>query len=149
MQHFVAEMCTHGIMGCETGALWHLCNRSYRTKQNAALDMHYWKLNGVQVLPVVYKICIFAKNIWFILAEWLIFVSENKRVIKMMACCLFSTKALSEPKGQCRWVSARKMYRKLSNIRRTKFQNFNDSRLVLQLFLSYPLKPGVKSRMKL
>ena len=42
-----------------------------------------------------------------------------------------------------------KNYRKISNIRRTKSQNLNDSRLVLQLSLSNPLKPGVKSRMKM
>ena len=37
----------------------------------------------------------------------------------------------------------------ISNIRRTKYQNLNASRLVLQLSLPYPLKPGVKSRMKM
>ena len=43
-------------------------------------------------------------------------------------------------------------YRKTINTRRTKSQNIsniNDSRLVLQLALSNPLKPGVKSRMKM
>ena len=40
-------------------------------------------------------------------------------------------------------------YRKNSNISRTKSQNFNDSRLVLQLYLPNPLKPGVRSRMKI
>ena len=35
-------------------------------------------------------------------------------------------------------------YRKISNIRRTKFQNLNDSRLVLQLSMLNPLKPVVK-----
>ena len=35
-------------------------------------------------------------------------------------------------------------YRKLSNIRRTKSQNLNDSRLVLHLSLPNLLKPGVK-----
>ena len=39
--------------------------------------------------------------------------------------------------------------RKVSNIRRTKSRNFNDSRLVLQLSLSNLLEPGVKSRMKM
>ena len=33
--------------------------------------------------------------------------------------------------------------------RRTKFQNLNDSRFVLQLILLNPLKPGVKSRMNI
>ena len=35
-------------------------------------------------------------------------------------------------------------YRKISNIRRTKSQNLNDSRLVLQLSLLNLLKPGIK-----
>ena len=37
-------------------------------------------------------------------------------------------------------------YHKISNISHTKSQNFNDSRLVWQLFLPNSLKPGVKSR---
>ena len=40
-------------------------------------------------------------------------------------------------------------YRKTSNIRRTQFKNFDISRLVLQLYLPKPLKPCVKSRMKM
>ena len=40
-------------------------------------------------------------------------------------------------------------YRKISNIRRTKFQNLNDSHLVLKSSLPNPLKPGVQSRMKM
>ena len=40
-------------------------------------------------------------------------------------------------------------YRKVSNIRRTKSQNSNASRLILQLSLPNPLKPGVKLRMKM
>ena len=41
------------------------------------------------------------------------------------------------------------IYRKVSNIRRTKCQNLNDSRLVLQLSMPNPLKPSVKSIMKM
>ena len=40
-------------------------------------------------------------------------------------------------------------YRKVSNIRRTKSPNLTASRLVLQLSLPNPKKPGVKSRMKM
>ena len=40
-------------------------------------------------------------------------------------------------------------YRKLSKKRRTKYQNLNDSRLVLQLSFPSPLRSGVKSRMKM
>ena len=43
------------------------------------------------------------------------------------------------------WTS----YCEISDIRRTKFQNLNISRLVLQLSLPNPLGPGVKSRMKI
>ena len=42
-----------------------------------------------------------------------------------------------------------KNYRKISNIRRTKSQKLNDSHLVFKSSLPYPLKPGVKSRMKM
>ena len=40
-------------------------------------------------------------------------------------------------------------YRKTSSISRTKFQNLNGFRLVLQLSLLNALEPGVKSRMKM
>ena len=40
-------------------------------------------------------------------------------------------------------------YRKVSNIRRTKSQNWNDSHLVLKSSLPNPLKLGVKSRIKM
>ena len=42
-----------------------------------------------------------------------------------------------------------KTYRKTSNISGTKFPNLNVSLLALQLSLTIPLKPGVKSRMKM
>ena len=42
-----------------------------------------------------------------------------------------------------------KSYRKISNIRRTKFQNLKVSRLSLQLSLHNILKPSVKWRMKM
>ena len=40
-------------------------------------------------------------------------------------------------------------YRQISNIHRTKSQILAVSRLVLQLYLSNPLKPGIKLRMKI
>ena len=40
-------------------------------------------------------------------------------------------------------------YRKVSNISRTKSPNLNVSSLVMQLSLPNPMKPGVKSRMKM
>ena len=49
------------------------------------------------------------------------------------------------------WASAAMVfiYRQISNIRLTKSQNLPDSRLVLQLSFPNPLKPGVKSRIKM
>ena len=41
------------------------------------------------------------------------------------------------------------IYPQIHNIRNTKSQNLNVSRLVLPLPLPNPLKPGVKSRMKM
>ena len=41
------------------------------------------------------------------------------------------------------------MYRRISNIKRTKSQSLNNPRLVLHLSLPHPLKPGIKSRMKM
>ena len=40
-------------------------------------------------------------------------------------------------------------YRQVSSIRRTKSQHLTDSRTVLGLSLPNPLKPDVKSRMKM
>ena len=42
-----------------------------------------------------------------------------------------------------------RMYRQISIVRRTKFENLNVSRLDLQLSLSNTLKPGVESIMKM
>ena len=42
-----------------------------------------------------------------------------------------------------------KRYRKISSLRHTKSQKLNDSRFILQLSLPNPLKPGLKSRMKM
>ena len=41
-------------------------------------------------------------------------------------------------------ISHRKMYCKTSNISRTEYQRFNVFRLIMQLFLPNPLKPGVQ-----
>ena len=40
-------------------------------------------------------------------------------------------------------------YRQISSLSRTKSQHLNDSRAVLRLSLPNPLKPDVKSRMKM
>ena len=57
----------------------------------------------------------------------------------LRTCMLYS-------KGESRATHC-STYRKISNIRRINSPNLNVSRLVLQLSLPNPLKPGVKSRM--
>ena len=57
------------------------------------------------------------------------------------------TRSVTRPCLCSIWII--KMYRKVSNIIRTKSQNWNCSLLVLQLFLPSTLKSGVKSRMKM
>ena len=52
----------------------------------------------------------------------------------------------SSPRQECITYNGR--YRKTSSISRTKSQNLHVSNLLLQLSLLNPLKPGVKSRMK-
>ena len=57
--------------------------------------------------------------------------------------CLLITWWWKEPWHQ------QQSYRQVSNIRCTKSQHFKDSRTVLRLSLPNPLKPDVKSRMKM
>ena len=73
-----------------------------------------------------------------------------------MASSFVDTNALPQPKltywqldPQEQTVELETKYRQTSNISRTKSQNLNVSRLVLQLSLPNPLKPGIKSRMKM
>ena len=47
------------------------------------------------------------------------------------------------------WKELHIDYRQVSNIRRTKSQHLKDSHTVLRLSLPNPLKPDVKSRMKM
>ena len=56
-------------------------------------------------------------------------------------------KYLTFARVQCHTL--RVIYRQTSDISRTKSKNINVSRLVMQLSLPNPLKPGVKSRMKI
>ena len=68
---------------------------------------------------------------------------SRSTLIKILAYRLCGAKPITEL-SPCLPI-----YRQFSNIRRTQFHNINVSRLVLQLSLPNPLKPGVKLRMKL
>ena len=73
--------------------------------------------------------------------KWLILPEHDWHFV----CQPLQAKYLSVPKYTIHVV----YYRKISNIRRIKSQNFNDSRIALQLSLPNLLKPGVKSRWKM
>ena len=93
-------------------------------------------------------------------------IDDKSTLVKVMACCHQATSHyLSQswprsmlPYGVTRpqWVSRKvsifnrnTKYPQTSSIRHTKSQNLNVSHLILQLSLPNPLKPGVKSRMKM
>ena len=73
----------------------------------------------------------------------------TQKQLKMHAC-IFSTVATDALVLKLQTINIHSVdYRQFSNIRRTQSQNINVSRLVLQLSLPNPLKPGVKLRMKM
>ena len=57
--------------------------------------------------------------------------------------------AATPSRGQWAKVDQSRAYHQISNIRYTQSPNINVSRVVLQLSLPNPLKPGVKLRMKI
>ena len=97
--------------------------------------------------------------------RWMIqdLTDDKSTLVQVMAWC---RQATSHHLSQCwprsmspygvirpQWVNSLALgrcdYRKISNMRHTKSQNSNDSHLVLKSSLPNPLKPGVKSRMKM
>ena len=64
--------------------------------------------------------------------------------------CLNSVvNSLASGRYRCNTPNSYQGYRKISNIRRTKSPNLIVPRLVLQFSLLNPMKPGVRSRMKM
>ena len=88
--------------------------------------LHRWS-----VIPMLLLSLMKASVIHKALSKWEEGPDNNKTTSRLMTLHLS-------------WVHC-----KTSNISHTKSQNLDVSRLVLQLSLSNPLKPGVKSRMKM
>ena len=88
-------------------------------------------------------------------SKFKLFIEGN--AFENVVCKMSSAKCLPRPQcvipqqQDCPWSRDGGLwtYRKVSNIRRTKCKNLNDSRLVLQLSVPNPLKPSVKSIMKM
>ena len=79
------------------------------------------------------------------------FVSDQSPC-DVMVCAKFPWIRLIVINSRWPWrshVIFQKSYRQISNISSTKSQNLNVYRLVLQMPLPNPLKPGVKTRMKM
>ena len=70
--------------------------------------------------------------------------SGQHRFMLLLAAQLFYSLSFTRSDGR-----SMDKYCKISNIRRTKSPNLNVSRLVVQLSLPNPMKPGVKLRMKM
>ena len=79
------------------------------------------------------------------------FIKRNMQVNVAERCCrqVTSIRGFKTFLGNNSLREPMLTYRKISNIRRTKSPNLNVSRLVLQLSLPNPMKPGFKSRMKM
>ena len=92
------------------------------------------------------KMIIIIKNGFFILV--IVMVINIRWMLRRMHLAFMHHKYKNiQSLSRCNGVVL--AYRQFSNIRRTQFQNINGSRLVLQLPLPNPLKPGIKLRMKM
>ena len=91
--------------------------------------------NTVQHLPLFH-------GLRLIDGGWIIFDDSNEMKNKYLQKC--------QQVNESAWHGVIcKMYRQVSNIRRTKFQQLKNYRTVLRLSLPNPLKPDVKSIMKM
>ena len=91
--------------------------------------------NTVQHLPLFH-------GLRLIDGGWIIFEDSNEMKNKYLKKC--------QQVNESAWHGVIcKMYRQVSNIRRTKFQQLKNYRTVLRLSLPNPLKPDVKSIMKM
>ena len=107
----------------------------------------YWILNGWCRKKLYWHFM----NIWQpVLISWLIrekVVTDRSNILHIcstMGACFTDMCLILRI-----WHCGDKYCRKISNIRCTKSEKSSDCRLVLQLPLANPLKPGVKLRMKM
>ena len=76
-------------------------------------------------------------------------IDNMSRLVKVMTRHQTSIKLWPEPMVTKIYTAILHDYCKISNISHTKSPNLTVSRLVLQLSMPNPMKPGVKSRMKI
>ena len=102
--------------------------------------VHFVSVSFVKSLLVTFKENSSAFALFFEAIESHLYL-HDKAFCRKMPGCVFDTYPSS--------ILIRQIYCLTSNIRHTKSQNLSVSRLVLQLSLPNPLKPGVRSRMKM
>ena len=120
------------LQGFDEWVTWSLAKKNKKNVQN--IDARLVFIMIILLLQALCLILAFSQML-----DWMLNTSSSKGL---------TAKHQATPK---RWLppSARKTYRKISNISRTKSQNVNDSRLVLHLSLPNVVNPGVKYRMKM
>ena len=78
--------------------------------------------------------------------QWWQYMAQMKKINMLCKCRRYSSKNSSQISVK---TAENYQYHKIFNISRTKSKNLSDCRLVLQLPLANPLKPGVELRMKM
>ena len=96
------------------------------------------KVKATWVVRSFYLVYSMASSLFDRIASYVAYIQHMRGRCVMYHFCHLS--ALSQ------WPHT---YCKIFNIRRTKSENLSDCRIVLQLPLANPLKPGVKLRMKM
>ena len=114
----------------------------------------HWHCGNLTIAPVP------AKQPWliwintsfeFIMNDYITTTKQSttKPCAFFLGYTVYIRKWTDNNRGQLMGFSSTHYYRQVSNIRRTKSLHSKDSRTVLQLSLPNPLKPDVKSKMKM
>ena len=104
------------------------------------------------LVMVVMVVMFFAKWLSWLVMVVMLFLSDNLILFEYSSASGMTSRAvypIEFAHGFVVLCYAVAIYRQTSNIRRIEFQSLDVPRLVLQLSLPNPLKPGSKSRMKM
>ena len=135
-----AQVCVINPWYCST-TRWSLI---YRQNDDIICNTHYGLSKIINLLKPTFcwkfywSLFLCKQNVSITLAKALVPISRRVIIWTIDDQIHWSVICITNPQ-----------YRKVSNIRGTKCQNLNDSRLVLQLSVPNPLKPSVESIMKM
>ena len=136
-------VCAKGVF-CES-KIWSLCNKKLLLTRH---DPRCFFMSGCYVY-----------NDSLVNSVTILYLFQILQCMMILTCCVdltaglvhHCTMPLSRRQGDVLGIVTlvSNNYRQFSNTRRTQSPTINVSRLVLQLSLSHPLKPGVQLRMKM